>query len=73
MHGGADGDGADSGARLRGIGGVDGEQEDPAYCDELDWFSAAVLVSRQFVDDCLMNKEDVNKALDKCSASSSAG
>jgi len=39
----------------------------------LTGFPQRVLVLRQFVDACLMNKEDVNKALDKCSASSSAG
>ena len=39
----------------------------------LTGFPPRVLVLRQFVDACLSNKEDVSKALDKCSASSSAG
>jgi len=36
-------------------------------------FPSRVLLLRQFEDVCLMFKEDVNEALDKCSAASSAG
>ena len=56
MRGGVARNGADSGASLRGIGDVDGEQEDPACCDELDWFSATGF-GVETVCGCLSNEQ----------------